>query len=198
VYRERGQRGQRQVDPEHPPPPHEGGETRAVQRAQDAAQLLCRTQRPEGHGPAAGAEQVTGQRHRDGKQCPTGQALQPAAGDQPGQRARRGRQRRTGRETHQAGVAERAAAVPVGKAAEQRHARHVTEQVTGDQRGGPFQPVDRDREVADDLDQQGDHHVRVERGEQDDRAPGADGEAASCGGSLGDPRAAVGSRVRGH
>ena len=180
VHRDRGEHGERYVHPEHPPPADQRGQARAVQRAQYAAGLLRRAERAEGNRPLPLGEHVRGQRQRHRQQGAAGQPLQATPGDQQRQRRAERGERRTGGEAGQAGVHHRPAPEPVGEPAQQRHAGDVAEQVAGDQRGGPFQVVHRDVQVGHDLDEQRDHDVRVQRGEQDGGATDPDRQAPTA------------------
>ena len=62
---------------------------------------------------------------------------------------------------------------------EQRHAGHVSEQVSGHHRCRPFQVVHRDAEVTHHVDQHADHHIGVQRGQQHGGAGRADGQPAT-------------------
>jgi hypothetical protein len=181
-----GQQGQRHVHPEDAPPraePHR--ERRTVQRPEQAAELLRPTDEAEHLHPAPLVEQVADQRHRDRQQCPAGQALQRAPGSEHVEVLREGGQHRTGEEPGQAELDDHAPAEPVGEAAQQRHARHVPQQVPGDDRGRPLQMVDRDVEVRRDRGQHRQHDVGVERGEQHRDGARPDREAAPAYRRLG-------------
>ncbi len=185
-----GQGGQGQVDPEDRVPfpqlhprHHRARDQRhqpAVQGPERAAQLLGRSHRPEGHRPFPFLPQVADERHRDRQQRAPGHPLDGPPGHHHDLAGRQRRQDGAEREGRQAGVDQRPPPVAVGQLPEQRHRGHVPEQEARDDRGRALQVVERDADVLGDVDEDGHHHVRVERGQQHHRAPRAEHDPAGA------------------
>ena len=108
----------------------------------------------------------------DRQQRTGGGTLQHPGGDEDHEAVGEGRGRGAGGEDEEGALEHPHPAEPVGELAEQGHGCDVAEQVPGDDRRGPFQVVERDVEVPDDVDQDRDDDVGVERREQHRRAGG--------------------------
>ena len=180
VHRDGRQRGQRDVHPEQPSPSDRGRHPRSIQGADDAPQLLGGADDPERQGASVLLPQVAHQGERHGKQRAARRPLHQPPGHEDRKRAGRGRDRRPRGEAGQADLDHDPPPDPVGQLAEKRHARHVPEEVSGHDGGGPFQPVDRDAQVPNHRDQDGDDDVGVEGAQQDGQAAHAGRGATSA------------------
>ena len=171
--------GHRNVDPEDVPPgvqrPHHGN---AVQRAQHAAEFLCRADTAQHGGASARRPEVGGQCEGDGQQGTARDAQDGAADDQGGQVAGQGGDHRSEHESEQTALQDQLAAEPVRCLAQQRHGRDITQQVARDDRRDLLDLVNRDADITHDVGHDRDDDVGVEGTQGDREATGTDRQAA--------------------
>jgi hypothetical protein len=147
-----------EVDPEDVAPGAEGEHHGAVQRAEDAAELLHRPDHAEGHAASFGGVEVGDERERHRHQATATHALQETTGDQAAEVVRRCGDQRAEREDHECCDKYGSATAEIGDPADQREHRDVTEEEAAHDRGGTLQLVDVEPDRA--------HHVG--EGEHDD------------------------------
>ncbi len=131
-----------QVDREDGLPLGHGEHQRAVQRADDAAELLDGPDHAQRHAPPLRRVEVGHQRQGRRHQAAAAQALQEAAGDHAGQVVGAGGHQRAQGEDEQRPHQDGQASVQVRDAADQRQHRDVPEQEAGHDGRGSLQLVD--------------------------------------------------------
>ena len=156
-----------EVDPEDVAPGAEGEHDRAVQRAEDAAELLDGADHAERDSAAVGGVEVgdQGQGHRH--QAAAAHALEEATGHQALEVVRRSGDQRAEGEDDQRGDQHRGPSAQVRDPADQGEHRDVPEQEAAHDRGRPLELVDAQPDRAHHVRQREHHHVGVGRGERD-------------------------------
>ena len=146
-----------EVDPEDVAPGAEGEDHGAVQRAEDAAELLHGSDDAEWHPAPLGGVEVGDQRERHGHEATAAHALEEATGHQAAEVVRRCGDQRAEGEDHECCDEDGGSAAEVGDPADQREHRDVPEQEAAHDRGGSLQLVDVEPDRAHHVGQ-GEHH----------------------------------------
>ena len=160
-----------EVDPEDVAPGAEGEHDGAVQRADDAAELLHGSDDAEGHAASFGRVEVGDQREGHRHQSAAADALEEATDHQAREVVRRSGHQRAEGEHHERRDQDGGSSTEVGDPADQREHRDVPEQEAADDRCGSLELVDAEADRA--------HHVG--QGEHDDvGVRGREGNGNRC------------------